>query len=110
MPILKSYANFFTMIVRIVRMHIASDQVDEFVDIFNRTKDAIRNVEGCSHLELFQDVDDPNTFITYSHWSDTASLDAYRKTELFKNVWQRVKTLFTAPAEAFSMEKYTELI
>ena len=41
------------MLIRIVRMHFTDAGVDEFLQIFNTSKEAIRNFEGCTHLELF---------------------------------------------------------
>ncbi len=94
------------MIIRIVRMYLATEYVDEFLEIFNRTKEAIRSVSGCSHLELLRDPDHGNFFSTLSHWENIQNLEEYRNSELFKNVWGRVKPLFSKPAEAFSLEKF----
>lgn len=97
------------MIVRIVRMFFKPEGVDEFLEIFERTKAAIRNVDGCEHLELLRDMADPDCYITVSHWSTLEALNQYRKTELFKNVWYRVKALFLKDAEVLSMEKFIEV-
>lgn len=97
------------MIIRIVRMHFTEAGVDEFLELFNRHKEAIRNFPGCSHLQLLKDHDDPTCFATLSHWDNTISLDSYRKSELFGQVWGRVKTLFSERSQAFSLEKFIEL-
>lgn len=97
------------MLIRIVRMHFTAAGVDEFLEIFNANKMAIRNFEGCTHLELLKDLDDPNTYTTLSHWRDGQSLENYRKSELFGSVWGRVKTLFAERTQAFSLEKFIEL-
>lgn len=97
------------MIIRIVRMYFNPEDVDEFLEIYERTQAAIQNMGGCSYLELLRDTEDPNTFITVSHWDSIHELDGYRKSELFKNVWTRVKALFSRPADAFSMEKYFDV-
>jgi quinol monooxygenase YgiN len=97
------------MIIRIVRMHFIPESVDDFLDIYERTQAAIQNVSGCIYLELMRDTEDPNVFITLSHWESTTALNNYRKSELFKNVWRRVKALFSQPAEAFSMESVAML-
>jgi quinol monooxygenase YgiN len=97
------------MIIRIVRMHFTEAGVGEFLEIFNASKEAIRNFEGCTHLELLKDADDENTFTTLSYWKDEASLEAYRKSDLFASVWGRVKTLFSERSQAFSLEKFIEL-
>ena len=97
------------MLIRIVRMHFTEAGVDEFLEIFDTNKVAIRNFEGCSHLQLLRDKDDPTVFTTLSHWDSEANLENYRKSELFGKVWGRVKSLFSERTIAFSLEKYIEL-
>ncbi len=97
------------MLIRIVRMHFTEAGVDEFLEIFNQNKEAIRNFPGCSHLQLLKDSDDPNCYTTLSHWDRPESLENYRKSALFGSVWGRVKTLFSERTQAFSLEKYIEL-
>ncbi len=97
------------MIIRIVRMHFTEAGVEEFLQIFDKHKTAIRNFPGCSHLQLLKDADDPNTYTTLSHWDVPQSLENYRKSELFGQVWGRVKTLFVERSQAFSLEKFIEV-
>jgi quinol monooxygenase YgiN len=97
------------MIIRIVRMHFTEAGVEEFLEIFNRNKAAIRNFPGCTHLELLKDVDDETVFTTLSHWNDEQCLENYRKSELFSSVWGRVKTLFAERTQAVSLKKFIEL-
>ena len=97
------------MIIRIVRMHFREDTTEKFLEIFQKHKVAIRNVEGCVSLELLKDVNHPNVFTTLSQWKDVRSLEAYRNSELFKEVWSRVKPLFSIQAQAFSLEKFIEV-
>ncbi|MBK5278788.1 MAG: antibiotic biosynthesis monooxygenase [Bacteroidia bacterium] len=97
------------MITRIVRMHFTEAGLQEFLDIFNTHKNAIRNFEGCSHLQLLKDADDPLCYTTLSHWDKQESLDQYRQSELFGKVWGRVKNLFSERSHAFSLEKFIEL-
>jgi heme oxygenase (mycobilin-producing) len=97
------------MIIRIVRMHFTEAGVEEFLDIFDQNKIAIRNFPGCSHLQLLKDAKDETIFTTLSHWDNEKSLDAYRKSELFGSVWGRVKTLFAERTQAFSLVKFIEV-
>jgi heme-degrading monooxygenase HmoA len=90
-------------------MHFTEAGVDEFLQIFNANKEAIRNFPGCSHLQLLKDLNDPNTYTTLSYWKDASCLENYRKSELFGSVWGRVKTLFAERSQAFSLEKFIEL-
>lgn len=97
------------MIIRIVRMHFTGAGVEEFLEIFEANKVAIRNFPGCTHLQLLKDAEDANCFVTLSHWTDAQSLENYRKSELFGKVWGRVKTLFSERTQAFSLEKFIEM-
>ncbi len=97
------------MLIRIVRMHFTEAGVEEFLQIFEQHKQLIRDMDGCSHLELLRDADDPLTYTTLSYWKDEESLEKYRKSELFARVWGSVKTLFSERSQAFSLEKFIEL-
>ena len=97
------------MIIRIVRMHFKDESVETFLEIFQKHKNAIRKVKGCTHLELLKDVNHPNVYTTLSHWKKDTDLEAYRNSDLFKEVWGKVKPLFTTHAQAFSLEKFIEL-
>jgi quinol monooxygenase YgiN len=96
-------------LIRIVRMHFAEEGLVTFLEIFNANKESIRNFGGCLHLELLKDSKDPLLYTTLSHWQDAESLERYRKSELFSNVWSRVKPLFSKQPEAFSLMKYIAL-
>ena len=97
------------MIIPIVRMHFKDESVETFLEIFQKHKNAIRKAKGCMHLELLKDVNHPNVYTTLSHWKRASDLEAYRNSELFKEVWGKVKPLFTTHAQAFSLEKFIEV-
>jgi hypothetical protein len=90
-------------------MYFKVENVDLFLEIFHSNKELIRNVKGCTHLELLKDLNNRLTYTTLSHWEHLEDLENYRQSELFKNVWGRVKPLFAAPTQAFSMQKVLEL-
>ena len=90
-------------------MHFTEAGVGEFLEIFRNNMAAIRAFEGCDHLELMKDMDDPLTYTTLSYWKDSESLEKYRKSELFGGVWGSVKTLFSERSQAFTLEKYIVL-
>jgi quinol monooxygenase YgiN len=90
-------------------MHFSEAGVEEFLEIFDRNKEAIRNFHGCTHLQLLKDADDPLSYTTLSYWNSQKNLDLYRQSELLGKVWGRVKTLFSERSQAFSLEKFIEL-
>jgi quinol monooxygenase YgiN len=93
------------MVVRIVRMHFRADAVERFLKTFNDNKESIRNFPGCTYMELMKDIRALNTFVTISHWEKVEDLDEYRQSRLFESVWAKTKPLFSAKAEAFSVER-----
>jgi quinol monooxygenase YgiN len=93
------------MIIRVVRMTFQPEKVEAFLANFHETKHLIRGFEGCQHLELLQDTQNPNVYCTYSHWSSEKSLENYRKSQLFTTVWSFTKTLFADKPLAFSVHR-----
>jgi autoinducer 2-degrading protein len=89
------------MIVRIVKMTFRPETVLVFETLFEKHHQQIRNFPGCLHLQLLRDG---NVFFTYSHWENAYQLEAYRQSDLFKEVWPATKALFDQPAEAWSTE------
>jgi heme-degrading monooxygenase HmoA len=84
-------------------MTFEPEKVNEFLEIFNSSKQLIRNFEGCSHLELLNDLKSTNMFFTYSFWESETHLNNYRNSELFESVWARTKILFSNKPEAWSV-------
>ncbi|MEM8894899.1 MAG: antibiotic biosynthesis monooxygenase family protein [Bacteroidota bacterium] len=97
------------MLVRIVRMVFREDAVGDFLEIFEGSKTAIRNFDGCRHLELMKDENNPSVFYTYSHWVSEDHLDEYRHSELFEGTWSKTKLLFADKPQAFSLKKFLEV-
>ena len=92
------------MIKRFVKMTFKPDSIERFKDIFDASKDLIAAMEGCNHVELLQDINNPNIFFTFSMWDDVRYLEAYRQSELFEGVWAKTKILFDDKPEAWSVK------
>jgi quinol monooxygenase YgiN len=90
-------------------MQFTESGAEEFLEIFRSNMLAIRNFDGCTHLELFKDPDEPHIYTTLSYWSGPQFLENYRRSELFSNVWGRVKPLFAERTQAFSLERFIEV-
>ncbi|MBS1615844.1 MAG: antibiotic biosynthesis monooxygenase [Bacteroidetes bacterium] len=91
------------MIVRIVQMTFREDALEEFLQLFEARKQDIRHFDGCCHLELWQDARQAHILFTYSHWSSEEHLNHYRYSAFFKETWGLTKSLFAAPAQAWSI-------
>lgn len=92
------------MLIRFVRMTFQADKTEEFQEIFNSSKEKIRAMTGCQHLELMRDINQTNIFMTHSRWNSEADLNNYRDSELFKETWAKTKALFAEKPLAFSVE------
>jgi len=86
-------------------MTFEPDAVQDFLKIFEASKHLIRHFEGCAQLDLLNDASDPTIFFTYSVWDSEAHLNSYRNSELFISVWNKTKLLFSAKAEAWTINK-----
>jgi quinol monooxygenase YgiN len=93
------------MIIRIVKMTFRHEEIEAFKTLFDQRKTLIRNFEGCTHLELWQDKAQPNIFFTYSYWDSEAHLEAYRTSHFFDDTWTLTKQKFAARPEAWSVNQ-----
>jgi len=93
------------MITRIVKMTFQPNKTAEFVQVFEESKEKIRNFPGCQHLSLLNAKLNSTIFFTYSKWDSEVELDNYRKSELFQTTWAKTKILFAERAEAWTVEE-----
>ena len=93
------------MITRIVRMRFRKAEREAFLEIFNASKQRIRQFAGCQYLCLYNEAGLPEVFFTHSIWTSAAHLDAYRNSELFQATWIETKALFADKAQAWSVEE-----
>jgi quinol monooxygenase YgiN len=93
------------MITRIVRKKVAPENVTTFQNYFKESFTKIRNFSGCCDLSLHTDINEKGVVITFSRWESEAHLNDYRDSDVFKLTWEKVKPLFIAKPEAFSMEE-----
>jgi heme-degrading monooxygenase HmoA len=92
------------MIKRFVKMTFKPEFIEDFKSVFNSHKNLISSFEGCSHLELLQDVNNPVVFFTFSIWDEKKHLESYRQSSEFKAIWGQTKIFFSQKAEAWSMK------
>ena len=97
------------MINRIVCMHFRPGKRDDFLRIFESSKNAIRAFPGCNGVELLQDCNDDHRFFTYSQWESEAYLNQYRASALFQSTWAATKALFDEKPMAWSTQSIHKL-
>lgn len=97
------------MIIRIVKMVFKEEAIESFKALFEERKNLIRNFEGCTRLELWQDKNHPQTFFTYSWWDSEEHLNQYRASHFFDDTWSLTKQKFAAKPEAWTVEAIQQL-
>lgn len=101
MPTPSTY-NF--MITRIVKLTLKEEFCSEFQNIFIEKNRAIADRPGCLNVKLVQDIKTKGVFFTISEWESEADLNNYRNSELFQDIWPKVKAMFADKAQAWSTE------
>ena len=90
------------MIKRLVKLTFQADKTDEFIALFDASKDKIRAMSGCQHVVLLRDAATPTVFFTLSLWDTEGSLNAYRASDLFRTTWAKTKVLFADKPAAWT--------
>lgn len=93
-------------IQRIVKMTFQEEYRATFENYFDSIKYKVGGQPGCSGVNLLKDVSNNGVYFTYSYWENEKALNAYRDTELFAEVWPKVKKWFSHKAEAWSTEVF----
>lgn len=93
--------------IRIVKLTFKQEHVQDFLNLFEERKQAIRKSKGCTQLSLWNHTTQSNIFYTYSIWNLPHDLELYRQSQLFSETWDNVKQWFDAPPEAFSANEIT---
>lgn len=92
------------MITRIVKLTLKEEFRSDFESIFIEKNKAIKNQPGCLGVKLVEDINTKGVFFTISEWNSEEDLNNYRYSDLFQEIWPKVKTMFAAKAEAWSTE------
>lgn len=92
-------------LVRIVKLTFKEEHIEEFKLLFKESEDKIRNFAGCNSMDGYQDQLSHCIFFTYSIWDSPESLENYRKSILFKDIWTVTRQYFSIPAEAWSLQR-----
>ena len=91
------------MITRLVKLTLQPDKASQFEAIFYNTQSLIENSAGCRKTSLFKVAGAESQYFTISYWNSEQNLQDYRASDLFRNVWSTVKPLFSAKAEAWTL-------
>ncbi len=90
------------MIVRIVKLTFKEEKIEAFLSFFESIKHEVNNFPGCLGMQLLRDQEDPTIIFTYSHWENEESLNHYRASGKFSEIWPHIKPWFNARPEAWT--------
>ena len=85
-------------------MKFKPEEAANFVAFFDTIKDEITAMPGIINLKFYQDENDDCVFFTHSTWLNVSSLENYKKSKLFGEVWPATKKLFAEDAVAWSLK------
>jgi len=85
-------------------MTFIPEKTNDFLEIFEASKNKISVCDGCKKVELLRDTEHPNIFFTHSIWENENALENYRNSELFKTTWAKTKILFSEKPQAWSLK------
>ncbi|MFZ9045066.1 MAG: putative quinol monooxygenase [Cyclobacteriaceae bacterium] len=91
------------MLIRVVRMEFDPNKINDFLEIFHKSEDLIKNAEGCMDVQLKKDPRLSNVFYTHSIWKSEEDLNRYRNSDFFSETWGATKKHFNGKPQAFSL-------
>lgn len=91
------------MIVRLVKLTILPAEVERFRAMFPTVRQRVLGAPGCIGLELLSAMDDHGVYFTQSEWTSVGSLEDYRNSALFADVWPLLKPMFAERAQAWTL-------
>ena len=94
------------MITRFVKLIFQENKIDDFIQIWNDSREKIAAFEGCNFVEMHQARVPNNVCFTHSVWDSEDALNAYRHSELFQATWAKTKVLFDDRPEAWSLKSH----
>jgi len=98
------------MIVRVVELKFEKESLPLALEKLEAIAPKVRAMDGCSYLEISSGIKAKGTILTYSHWTGTDALNAYRDSDTFIHFWRDIKKLFAEPARAWSLDPLVELV
>jgi len=92
------------MIIRVVKLSFDKSNLPEAIQKLEAIAPVVRSMNGCRNLEIGFRLKDRGVVFTYSHWDSVDHLNDYRDSSTFRDFWDDIKSLFSNPAEAYSLE------
>jgi heme-degrading monooxygenase HmoA len=94
------------MITRFVKLTFKEGKIEDFINIWNESREKIAQFQGCNFVEMHQAIYPENVCFTHSIWENEYALNEYRHSELFQKTWAKTKVLFDDRPEAWSLNTH----
>lgn len=94
------------MITRFVKLTFTQEHIEDFIQIWQDSREKIAAFEGCHFVEMHQARVPANVCFTHSIWDSEEALNVYRHSELFGKTWARTKVLFSDKPEAWTLDTH----
>lgn len=94
------------MITRVVKLQFHPEHLKDFLSYFDTISHIVNEFPGCLGMKLYQDISNPTTVFTYSHWNTAQDLENYRLSDEFNRIWPTIKPWFGGKPEAWTVEAY----
>jgi heme-degrading monooxygenase HmoA len=74
-----------------------------FETAFRNVLNAMRKISGHTNTRMCRDIDDPQTYVILSEWSDKAAFDGFIGSEAFRSVanWGKENILAGRPSHTY---------
>ena len=76
---------------------VRAEKRDEFLSILSENKGKIKEEEGCEDFEIFNDLEDDNTFCLIGVWRNRESFIEHTKSNQFAMILAALKLLKKTP-------------
>ena len=93
------------MIIKIVKLIIEKEKVDEFQLFFKKSKLSISNFNVNNYVVLIKETEERNIFFSCSYWKNEEMFENYRNSNFFQGLWKNTKTYFSGKSKAWSINK-----
>ena len=78
------------MIVIRVLLNVQVDNHSAFKTVMQEDVKATLDFEGCVRFDVFQQINDEDTFMLYEEWETLDHFEVYRRSDYFKRIGEKI--------------------
>lgn len=92
------------MILRVVKMKVDERKLEAYRLFMDNLHEEKLRMPGCLHFDFFNEKKNSNIFYSYTIWENVKFLKEYKKSDLFKEVIQTLRSLCSEEPQAWTIE------